>query len=121
MGEKDRGQYNVLGSPPAVCGALMICQLDVLSRYEELFDPLFVLYKEDIELSLRLRRDGFALVYNPRLVAFHCRGWRSERKKMELRLRLMASRNEILLYKKHPSPYIIWAILKYFLVRLFRV
>lgn len=122
MGEKDRGLYNKKDSPPAVCGALLICPVAVLKKYgEEVFDPLFFLYKEDIELSLRLRRDGHDLVYEPGLIAFHCRGWRGERKKMPFRLRLMASKNEIQLYRKHPSPYILWAITKYLLVRFCRL
>ncbi len=122
MGEKDRGRYNKKNTLPAVCGALMICPVEVLRKYgEEVFDPLFFLYKEDIELSLRLHRDGYDLVYEPCLVAFHCRGWRRDRRKIPFHLRLMASKNEIQLYRKHPSPYILWAITKYLLVRFCRL
>jgi hypothetical protein len=33
----------------------------------------------------------------------------------------MAARSEILLYRKHPSPYILWALFKYMLVAGFRI
>jgi GT2 family glycosyltransferase len=81
------------------------------------FDPDFFLYKEDIELSLRMRKAGWQLLYDPRLLAYHGRGWNKKRGEMAVKLRCMAAANEILLYKKHPSPYMLWAWMKYLLVR----
>jgi len=121
-GENDSNRYNSIEMIPAVCGALMVCRMEAFLRYGgEVFDSDFFLYKEDIELSLRLRRDGWKLVYEPRLEAYHCRGWENKRKKIPFVLRLMAAKNEILLYRKHPSPYIVWALFKYFLVFVFRI
>ncbi len=121
-GEDESERYNQPDKIPAVCGALMVCRIDALLRYNgEVFDSDFFLYKEDIELSLRLRRDGWDLVYDPRLVAYHCRGWENKRTNIPFELRIMAAKNEVLLYQKHPSPFIIWALLKYFLVSVFRV
>lgn len=121
-GEDDSHSYNLTEKIPAVCGALMVCRLAALSAYDgEVFDGDFFLYKEDIELSLRLRRDDWQLIYDPRLVAYHCRGWQEKRTEIPFALRIMAAKNEVLLYKKHPSPYMIWAFLKYFLVVFFRV
>ena len=80
-------------------------------------DPAFFLYKEDIELCLRLRAAGWHLLYQPALRALHCRGWQSERQAVPWSLRLTAAANEIRLYCRHPSPYLLWALAKYALVR----
>lgn len=120
-GQKDHGQYDLITSPPALCGALMCCRLQALLPFQgEVFDPDFFLYKEDIELCLRLRATGWGLLYDPRLIAYHCRGWARNRRRVDYSLRLMAARNEVLLYRKHPGSMILWALLKLFLVRVFR-
>ena len=85
------------------------------------FAPEFFLYKEDIELSLRLRRGGWSIHYDPGLTVYHCRGWDRERANMPHTLRLAAAANEVRLYQRHPSPYILWALAKYLLVRWARL
>ncbi len=122
QGEKDRGQYDLIATPPALCGALMCCRLRALYPFKgDVFDSDFFLYKEDIELCLRLRAAGWTLVYDPRLIAHHCRGWARKRQKMSYDLRLMAAKNEVLLYRKHPGPAMAWALLKLFLVQIFHL
>lgn len=122
IGEDDSDKYCLVEKITAVCGALMVCRLAAFYRYNgEIFDADFFLYKEDIELSIRLRRDGWQLIYDPRLIAYHCRGWQKKRTKIPFALRAMAAKNEVMLYKKHPSPYILWAFLKYILVVVFKV
>ena len=122
QGEEERGQYDLIESIPAVCGAMMCCRIEALHPFNgDVFDPDFFLYKEDIELSLRLRKAGWDLVYDPRLIGYHCRGWNRKRTKIPYSLRLTAAKNEILLYKKHPSPYILWALIKFLLVKLFHL
>lgn len=122
QGEADRAQYERIEALPAVCGALMCCRAEALQPFgNTVFDPDFFLYKEDIELSLRLRKEGWKLVYDPHLVGYHCRGWQVDRSKMDYALRLTAARNELLLYRKHPSPYILWALVKFLLVRVCRL
>lgn len=100
----------------------MCCRLEALARFADtgVFDERFFLYKEDIELSLRLRKNGWKLLYQPRVRAFHCRGWQRQRSDVPYTARLLAAKSEILLYLRHPSPYMLWAIGKYLLVRLFR-
>lgn len=128
----DRGQGEVENSEdkrfnkpecmPALCGALLFCRNKALTPFaNEVFDPDFFLYKEDIELCLRLRKAGWKILYHPELQAFHCRGWKSERAAMSHRLRITAAKSEVLLYKKHPSPYVVWALLKFFLVSVVRL
>jgi len=125
QGEKDQGQYCDEEDIPAACGALMFCRQTALSEAAlaggSVFDPDFFLYKEDIELCLRLRNRGWGIRYLPGLSAFHGRGWHRQRRKMDVSLRRMAAAGEVLLYRKHPSPYIIWALVKYFMVTVFHV
>lgn len=118
QGEVDKGQYDKGAVVPALCGALLFCRVSaLLDLGETIFDPDIFLYKEDIELSLRMRKKGWQLSYHPELMAYHCRGWKNQRGNMPLKIRKMAAESEILLYKKHPSPYRLWAWLKYLLVR----
>ncbi len=125
QGEPDKDNYTKVEEIPAVCGALMFCRRIALVQAAlpsgALFDPDFFLYKEDIELSLRIRKTGWKLLYHPELSVYHCRGWHRDRQKTAIGLRRMAAGNEVLLYRKHPSPYILWAFFKYFLVRFFHV
>lgn len=121
QGEEDCGQYALIESPPAACGALICCRMKALDQFGgKVFDQDFFLYKEDIELGIRLRKTGWKLIYDPRLTAYHCRGW-GERAKMGYNLRLEAAKSEVLLYRKHPERFVLWAYLKLFLVRVFRL
>ncbi len=122
QGEEERGQYLHKQLVPAVCGALLCCRLEALAGFSGtgVFNERFFLYKEDIELSLRLRSHGWQLLYQPRLRAYHCRGWNRQRQTIPYALRLQAAWSEILLYLEHPSPYMAWAAMKYLLVRLLR-
>ncbi len=125
QGEIDVGQFADGDEPTALCGAFMFCRKEALRQLWRtsgfVFDPAFFLYKEDIELSLRLRRCGWRLWYAPTVRLLHCRGWAANRREMPLSRRLLAAENEVRLYLRHPSPYLLWAVGKYLLVRLFKV
>ena len=120
QGEEDEAQYLTGEDIPAACGAFLFCRVEALRQAalsdRSIFDEDFFLYKEDVELCLRLRKKSWLVRYVPEISIFHGRGWQEDRKKMSRNLRKTAARSEILLYKKHPSPYILWAWLKYFLV-----
>ena len=96
QGEIDDGRYagETLEIVPAICGAAMICSTEALRATQlspgEYFRASFFMYKEDIELSLRIRERGFQVVYAGHLLAHHCRGWQS-RRKMARRFRLMSA------------------------------
>lgn len=111
------GQYTQVEEVPALCGALFLSRkkaLDtiMLGAYE-VMDPSFYMYKEDIDLSLRLRRKGWKLIFDPHLVAYHCRGWKTDRSQVPRSLRLLSARNEIRLHKRLRSPYLFYSIFKY--------
>ena len=103
MGEVDKGQYSTspLGeSVPAACGALMVCRSNALRSVEmkpgEYFNNSFYMYKDDIDLSFRVRNSGFDVIYQSEFIAWHCRGWqRKNRQSMPKKLRLYAAKNEI--------------------------
>jgi N-acetylglucosaminyl-diphospho-decaprenol L-rhamnosyltransferase len=122
QGKQDQGQYDLIASPLALCGALLCCRLKALRPFgETVFDPDFFLYKEDIDLCLRLRNNGWWLVYDPRLIAYHCRGWSRRRQSVAYALRLAAARSEVLLCQKHPGPQLFWAWSKFLAVRFLRI
>lgn len=83
---------------PAACGALMFCRTraleDVLLEESQVFDQRFFMYKEDIDLSLRLRARGWRIVYRPDLLCHHGRGWQG-RTAMSYRSRYLSARNEL--------------------------
>lgn len=122
QGEENVGQHAAAEDIPVACGALMFCRKKAILQAAlvggAVFDEDFFLYKEDIELCVRLRKLGWRIRYLPGLSAYHGRGWQG-REKMTRELRRTAARSEVLLYKKHPSPYIFWALAKYFLVMIF--
>jgi N-acetylglucosaminyl-diphospho-decaprenol L-rhamnosyltransferase len=83
---------------PAVCGALMFCRTEALEqvtlRGNEVFDSRFFMYKEDIDLSLRLRARGWRLTYQPELICHHGRGWRG-RTAVSYQAKYLSARNEL--------------------------
>ena len=85
------------------------------------FDESFFMYKEDIDLCLRIREKGWKLLYAPEVEAYHARGWAGDRKEIPYETRCLASKNEIRLNLKHRSPYLIWALGKYLAVRLLKL
>ncbi len=125
QGEKDVGKYDTAQYLPAACGAFLFCRKSaidyILLDEQNVFDPDFFLYKEDIELSIRLRSNGFRIYYDHLIKLSHCRGWNKKRTSVPYHLKIMSSENEVILYCKHKSVYILWALFKYILVRVFRV
>jgi len=124
QGQPDCGQFDEIEEVAAACGAFMFCRRKALEQIRlsdgSVFDPGFFLYKEDIELCLRFRKAGRRIVYQPEIRVFHCRGWQA-RQRMPYALRKVAAESEVYLYRRHPSPFILWALVKYLLVLLLRV
>lgn len=122
QGVEDGDNYTTEEEPKAVCGAFMFFRIEALKQHlPALFDESFFMYKEDIDLCLRLKKQGWRLLYSPEVVAYHARGWEKERKHISYQTKCLASKNEIKLTWKHHSPYLLWALCKYLLVRVLRV
>jgi GT2 family glycosyltransferase len=117
---KDR--YSQVEDVPAICGALMFCRKEALESAAlegEVWDSSFFMYKEDIDLSLRVRSQGWRLLYHPDLIAYHGRGWQTDRGKMSRAARLGSAKNEIKLYwKARLWAHLPYSIAKYTAVKL---
>lgn len=108
----------------AICGAFMLVRGQVLmnaldSRGKPGFESSFYMYKEDIELSRRIIKNGFKLGLFHDVTAFHCRGWQGSRKDIAYWARYESAKNDIFVavrYKKLALPF---SIAKYILVRFF--
>jgi len=111
---------------PALCGALMLCRRealqDIVLRNREVFDESFYMYKEDIDLSLRLRKAQWKILYSPSLIAYHCRGWSKNRKKVSKKFRLLSARNECRIHWRNSQPVALaYSAVKYAAVKLFNI
>lgn len=125
----DRGQgkraktspYTQMEAVPAICGALFFGRKAALHEVH-VFDETFFCYKEDIDLSCRLRKRGWQLVYLPTLIAYHARGWRKDRGRVPYELRLMSARNELKLHMRLKNPIkILYSLMKWIGVRVFNI
>ncbi|RYC47831.1 hypothetical protein DEH81_05565 [Pectobacterium zantedeschiae] len=125
--------FDELSYPDALCGALILVRKSIVNNLiikdGYFFNPRFFMYKEDIELSIRLREIGRIAVDHSTL-AFHCRGW-SSRKKMSRMSRLQSAKNEVIINFRYDITSLPYSIFKlsyvffiednlFFLLRLFR-
>jgi N-acetylglucosaminyl-diphospho-decaprenol L-rhamnosyltransferase len=92
----------------------------VLETGDQLFDESFFMYKDDTDLSWRVRRAGWSIIHHPALVGYHCRGWQ-DRQSASRKSRLLTARNEVKMCLKNRSPFVAVAVLKYLLVRTFNL
>lgn len=127
----DRGQrepaelYSKQEEVEAICGAFFFARRkalnSVLIHNYEIFDESFFSYKEDIDLSLRLKNAGWKLVYLPQFIAYHGRGWKT-RALVPYPIRVMSAENELKLHIKSKNPIrIAYSFLKLMGVKLFNL
>ncbi|MEX2305501.1 MAG: glycosyltransferase family 2 protein [Waddliaceae bacterium] len=118
QGEKyDPKRFNTIEKVPAICAAVMFCRKEALTQVmqkKQVMDESFYMYKEDIDLSLRLQAKGWALYFVPALLAYHCRGWNRKRKQMPHKFRMLSARNELKIHLKQKNVLkITYSLLKY--------
>jgi GT2 family glycosyltransferase len=103
-----------------LCAAAVLGRREALDAVvedgDQLFDESFFMYKDDTDLSWRVRRAGWTLVHHPGLLGYHCRGWQS-RRAMPRKARLLSARNEVKMCWKNRSPFVLAIGIKYLLVR----
>jgi N-acetylglucosaminyl-diphospho-decaprenol L-rhamnosyltransferase len=108
QGAPDRGQCGEVDlDVTALCAAAVLIRreaLDDVTRSSPLFDPRFVMYKEDLDLSFRLRRVGWRTVYDGSLEVLHCRGWNPDRHAMPAWTRRRSLVNEWRLWRRGWTP-----------------
>ena len=100
----------------------MVCRPRALTNSlvhgDQVWDEEFFMWKDDLDLCLRIRRAGWVVMYLPHLKAYHCRGWSPERKKMPKWHRVLSVRNDIRVCMRARSPYLLYALAKYFYVKV---
>lgn len=92
----------------------------VIEPGDQLFDESFFMYKDDTDLSWRVRRVGWHIMHHPELLGYHCRGWQS-RETMSREARLRSVRNELKMCRKNRSPFWLAIAFKYISVRWFNL
>gem|GEM_PF-231674 len=93
-----------------VSGAVGLYRRSAIEKAGGLFDPMWFMYKEDVDLALRLRDAGYSAWFEPMAIGYHKRGlkqstgliarWRDERKR-PAKLRIYAYANQLKIYKRH--------------------
>lgn len=68
--EIDEGQYNDPREVEMMCGGAVLMKADVL-RKVGIFDEYFFVYYEDSDLSLRIKKAGYKIMYEPNAVVRH--------------------------------------------------
>lgn len=68
--EVDRGQYDTIEKITFATGCCMMFPREVLEKVG-MFDDEFFLYYEDADLSQRIRRAGYNILYLPKAVLYH--------------------------------------------------
>ncbi|MCG8706889.1 glycosyltransferase [Brenneria sp. 4F2] len=108
----------------AICGAFFLVKTDALLRSPNSagingFEESYYMYKEDIELSLRLKKNKFKSKLIPEIKAYHCRGWNNDRKKVPYWAKLYSARNDLdvaLRYKWRAIPF---SLMKFLYVKVY--
>jgi GT2 family glycosyltransferase len=70
QGEENTEKYNVVETVDGICGAVMLVPKEVLKKVRG-FSPNMFLYYEDVDLSLRIRDEGYDIYYCGQSVVYH--------------------------------------------------
>lgn len=68
--EIDNSFYNQAGEITSFCGASVLLRKELFKKMTG-FDKTFFMYYEDVDLSLRLKRSGYKIYYEPKSVVYH--------------------------------------------------
>jgi GT2 family glycosyltransferase len=68
--EVDRGQYDIQAETNYATGCCMLLRREVLEKVG-LFDDNYYLYYEDGDLSQRVKRHDYKIIYEPKAVVYH--------------------------------------------------
>ena len=68
--KKDNGSYDN-ADIDFVCGCSFLIKKHVLEKLGYLFDPSYFIYYDDVDLSLRAKKAGYALSIAPKSIVYH--------------------------------------------------
>jgi GT2 family glycosyltransferase len=100
-GEIDAGQYDNNKEIFSARGAAMIVRRSVLNEVG-VFDPLFFMRCEDIDLSWRIRLGGYKVFFVPTSIVYHAGGY-ATLKIPSLEVLFHSTKNEIMMLLKNYS------------------
>jgi GT2 family glycosyltransferase len=69
-GETDHGQFDAITEPGFATGCCFLVRADLLKKLGG-FEERFFIYSEDADFSLRCRKAGYRIVFNPRAKLWH--------------------------------------------------
>ncbi|MEK7473693.1 MAG: glycosyltransferase family 2 protein [Patescibacteria group bacterium] len=86
-----------------VSGAIGLYRRSAVEKAGGLFGPKWFMYKEDVDLALRLRNAGFVSWFEPEAIAWHARGVKagSSHAKRPVILRKSSYVNQWRVYRRH--------------------
>jgi hypothetical protein len=100
-GQEDKGQFD---QPFLVnaSGGLFLTSKEIINEVG-LFDEKFNPYGwEDVDYSLRVRKNGYKIIYNPKAIFYH-KGGKKSRPKIEADYERAKAKNYLYLLKKHSN------------------
>jgi GT2 family glycosyltransferase len=101
-GEVDHGQYDRIEEVDYLWGGALLVKREILETVG-LFDPGYVGYWfEDTDLSVRVRKAGYGVLFNPFAKVWHKPHATIEQ--FSYRKKYMAARNAVRFMKKHAKP-----------------
>lgn len=108
---------------PAVCGAFMLIRGIALEQCLDKsnskgLESSYYMYKEDIELCLRFRRQKWKVLMVNHLKAYHCRGWNKSRKEIAFWAKYHSARNDLDLALRYQRKYLPYALSKFLWVNV---
>jgi len=83
-----------------LAGACFIIDRRIVERMPYIFDPLFISYSEDLDLSLRLRALGYRVAVAPRAVLYHLQYSKVSSVHSAFKKAYLTARNRILAHYK---------------------
>lgn len=68
--EVDHGQFESVSKTDFATGCCLLIKKEVI-KHVGMFDENYFLYYEDNDLSERVKRDGYSIVFNPKAIVWH--------------------------------------------------
>ena len=105
------------------CGAFLLISTKSLltargSNGEIGFEEKLSMYKEDIELCLRLKKSGFKGRIIEDLEGYHCRGWDSNRRNVPFWAKYLSAKNDLYISLKYKLRALPYALAKFLYVNI---
>lgn len=115
---------NIFRSVSAVCGALMLVNNIALKNCPDKnssigFESSYYMYKEDIELCLRLEKGGWGVYIYDGIKAYHCRGWKGKRSDVPYWAKYHSAINDFDIALRYRPFFIPYSLLKLIWVKFF--